>query len=199
MRFNPPGLRGVARFKSIVHAIVSIHRMKYMVKRWRSGKRAPSVKPPAVGGRDRTMSLQYGSLETRSMCSMSSKKHQRPDTLNLSMETQSLISSPIMHHQRSSGLRRASSMREQHRPSMARSVDSPGSISSAASSALFRPPNHVTGRTPPTRDMDNRGRTLVLPGRGNSATRRTLDSWFQQHEDLEDVDLERNRTIATGI
>ena len=68
---------------------------------------------------------------------------------------------------------------------MARSVDSPGSMSSTASSALFRPPM-VTGRTPPTRDMDSRGR-LLLP-RGNSAPRRVLDSWFQQQQDQEQQD-----------
>ena len=181
MKVSPPKLHGCAKFRSAVHIIVSIHRMKFLVKRWRSGKRSTTA--PTRPPRDRTLSLQHGSLDTRSLSSMSKKQHnQRPDTLSLalsSLETQSLISSPIVHQPRSqgSGLRRASSLRE--RPSMARSVDSPGGSVSSTSSALFRPPPVVTGRTPPTRDMDTRvPRPMVFPRSSGSTPRRNLDAWL---------------------
>jgi len=185
LRFNPPHLYGINKFRSVVHVIVSIQRMKYLVKRWRTGKRSSTTKP-GLHGRDRAHSLQNTSaLETRSMSSMSKK---RPDTLNvLSMETQSLISSPINSLHQPRGLRRASSLRE--RP-IARSIDSPGSISST-SSALFRPPV-VTGRTPPTRDLDSRSRHVIVPRSQQDGpttpTRRNLDMWLQSGEDGVDDD-----------
>ena len=180
MRFNPPQLVGVNKFRSVVHVIVSIQRMKYLVKRWRTGKRSFTNKPGTIG-RDRAHSLQNTSaFETRSMSSMYKK---RPDTLSVvSMETQSLISSPINSLNQPRGLRRACSLRE--RP-IARSIDSPCSISST-SSALFRPPV-VTGRTPPTRDLDSRSRQVIAPrsqqGGLTTPTRRNLDMWLQSGGD----------------
>lgn len=167
-----PRLQGASRFRAFVHAIISVHRMNFLVRRWRTGKRAGTGL-----SRPRTWSSALSSASVPEVHSDFSPSQRRPETLNLvSPLRPGTGSSPRTERNR---VRRASSLRE--RP-MGRSLESPGSVSST-SSLLYHPPV-ITGRTPPTRDVTGRRQVRGSdPGHGNhvekeSGTRRSLGTEF---------------------
>ena len=156
-------LDGRGRFRAAVHAVITIIRMKFLVQRWRTGKRA--------GGRGGSGSKPWSSAFSASSIGQPSPVNPRqytpvrtrPDTLGL--HTPGPLNSPR-------GVRRTSSLREhqsRYGPSpsslrelsQGRSMESPSSLSSCSS--IFQPPV-ITGRTPPTRDTGRRAGRGSEPG-----------------------------------
>ena len=183
LKVGPQSLTGSARFRAAVHAVISVKRMRFLVARWRSGKRSghqqrhhraysavrPSPLPPDLQAVSRSSSVQ-----------------RRPDTLSLHspLDRQKPLHSPRMvdgSRQPRSGLRRSASLREKP---LGRSLESPSSVSSTSS--IFHPPV-ITGRTPPTRDISSRSRQVRAsdPGDGEhgpvvTQTRRSLGGEFKE-------------------
>ena len=149
MKITRQALGGRGRFRAAVHAVITILRMRFLVRRWRSGKRAvATASKPWSSAFSAPSFYQPGPVEHGTN---TSPARPRPDTLGFT--TPGRVDSPR-------GLRRASSLREttssrfeREAASLGRSVDSPSSLSSASS--IFHPPV-ITGRTPPTRDTGRR-------------------------------------------
>ena len=151
MKITRQALGGRGRFRAAVHAVITILRMRFLVRRWRSGKRAvATASKPWSSAFSAPSFYQPGPVEHGTN---TSPARPRPDTLGFTTPRSGRVDSPR-------GLRRASSLREttssrseREAASLGRSVDSPRSLSSASS--IFHPPV-ITGRTPPTRDTGRR-------------------------------------------
>ena len=175
-------LKGRSRFRAVVQLVLSIHRMKFLVKRWRSGKR---------GG------AKTSRLTTPLQSPASPSAFHRPDSFKLPLfppppASFSPRDSPLSPREPSGRVRRASSLRErvQNQPStgfreraLGRSLESPSSVSST-SSILHTPV--ITGRTPPTRDTGRR----VGPGEGTESARRSLGNQLASTRCLADPAME---------
>ena len=184
LKVGQQNLFGLSRFKAAVHAVISIKRMKYLVDRWRSGKRS--------GLRPRAWSTVRGTAVSEINVGRSSSSQRRPDTLSLhSPVSQSVLSPRVEGTRGRAGVRRSSSLREKP---MGRSLESPSSVSSTSS--IFHPPV-ITGRTPPTRDVAGRRQVRASdpgsmePVQEGFQARRSLGNQFKDgnFSSLRDPDL----------
>lgn len=155
---RPRQLPKQGKWRSVVHAIIAISRMKFLVRRWRSGKRAGArLSSTASPLPSPSTSLRGGSVPA-----LPSPLH--PPTFGRSHSLRS-TSRPstlgVRGHQEQSG-----------GPPSSLSTSSPSSSQQRPLSSL------ASGLTPPTRDREQRrsvGNTSVLV---NGEVRRSLGSQF---------------------
>ena len=179
LKVGHQNLSGINRFRAAVYSVSSILRLKYLIRRWSSGKRA-GVTP----SRTRALSSALSSSSGPEMKTIQTLTQRRPESLNLISPLQSSVCSPRLEQK--SRVRRTSSLREQPR----RSLESPISLSS--SSSVHHPPV-ATGRTPPTRDIGARKQRSSEPSSAelpDPIPRRSLGFQFQeQGSALKDPEL----------
>jgi len=179
LRVGRQNLSGINRFRAAVYSVTSILRMKFLIRRWSSGKRA-GVTP----SRSRAWS---SALSSSSVPEMKTPTQRRPESLDIRFPAHSglhPVYSPRLEQR--SRVRRTSSLREQPR----RSLESPSSLSSSSS---IHPPPVVTGRTPPTRDIGARRQRSSEPSAGdhhtlNNQPRRSL-GFQEQGSAIRDPEL----------
>jgi len=137
VRENKLGRNG--RFRAIVHTIISISRMKFLVKRWRSGKRAGA---------------HASSSKTWSESLFTGRSSEAPNTGRSSAGVPSLdLNSPVSGVSLSPSLSVSASARSQSQFTKSQSVPSynlvsPRKTSPTPSNRL--PPTHNRPRNPPT-------------------------------------------------
>ena len=133
---RPRNLPKQGRWRSVVHVIIAVSRMKFLVRRWRSGKRAgarlASASPlpsPSTSLRGRSVPALPSPLHRPSLGrSHSLRSTSRPSTLGI----------------------RANSQHPEERGQSSLSMSSPSSSQQRPLSSL------ASGMTPPTRDREQR-------------------------------------------
>jgi hypothetical protein len=215
LRISREVLGPESHFRAAVHAVIAICRMRFLVRRWRSGKRAGGARlTPVSGSSSRAWSVASTSAPD---VLPAGGLRQRPDSLSLHSSHSLQASGPATPPTPRSnslrrsvglpGIRRTASLREpedvarERSLSMRRSVGrparserstsllrSPSSLSSS-SSQLHQPPV-VTGRTPPTRDTGAHRSSRDVSAAGSPAkTRRSLSSQFITEPTRNDGDI----------
>ena len=181
LRVNREVLGPEGHFRAAVHAVIAIGRMQFLVRRWRSGKRAGARLTPTSGSSSRAWSVASTSAPEVLLPVAGSR--QRPDTLSLhsshSLQSRTSSGPPTPPPPRPNatgslrrsvglpGVRRSASLREAATKERSLSMRNSSGLTarnersgsllrspsslSSSSSQLQQPPV-VTGRTPPTRD-----------------------------------------------
>merc|ERR1719239_1029831 len=153
---RPRQLPKQGKWRSLVHAIIAISRMKFLVRRWRSGKRAGARLTTASPLPSPSTSLRGGSVPA-----LPSPLH--PPTFGRSHSLRSTSRPSTL------GLRSHQYQEQNSPPSL--STSSPSSSQQRPLSSL------ASGLTPPTRDREQRcsvGNAVL----GNGEVRRSLGSQF---------------------
>jgi len=179
------------RFRATVMAIISVSRMKYLVRRWRSGKRAGAH---ASMPSSRALSQASGTISMASHSpSLSSPRLESNFSRSKSVsDQQSSYQSPLAtstNDRNKSSLSRnppTFGRSQSFRSSMPRPTSLPGvqpapPLSPTSNSSAGTASSLVTGKTPPTRDISSNRRDrerLSVPA--NSSTVRNLGSSFRE-------------------
>jgi hypothetical protein len=188
LRISRELLAPEGRFRAAVYAVIAVSRMRYLVRRWSSGKRAGARLTPTPGPLARPWSVLSNSAPE---AVATGGVRRRPDSLSLHSSHSVLgrasngsATPPTPHAfaaggRRSAGqsIRRSASLREPETAARERSQSvrcsglSRGGTERERSTSLLRSPSSLsssssqlqqpplmTGRTPPTRDTAGFGR-----------------------------------------
>ena len=165
---RPQQLPKQGKWRSIVHALIALSRMKFLVRRWRSGKRAGARLATASPLPSPSLSLRGGSVPA-----LPSPLH--PPTFGRSHSLRSTSRPSTL------GLR---AHQEQSGP--------PSLSTSSPSSSQQRPLSSLaSGLTPPTRDREQR-RSVGNAAFANGEVRRSLGSQFESDHTIAGVQVISN-------
>ena len=171
---RPRQLPKQGKWRSVVHSIIAISRMKFLVRRWRSGKRAGARLTTASPLPSPSTSLRGGSVPA-----LPSPLH--PPTFGRSHSLRSTSRPSTL------GLRGQQHQEHSGPPSL--STSSPSSSQQRPLSSL------ASGLTPPTRDREQR-RSVGNAALVNGEVRRSLGSQFGGDHTIAGVQVIQIRNLS---
>lgn len=160
---RPRQLPRQGKWRSVVHAIIALSRMKFLVRRWRSGKRAGARLTSSTAS---PLPSPSTSLRGGSVPALPSPLH--PPTFGRS------------HSLRSTSRPSTLGVNRGHHQHQEQSGGAPSLSTSSPSSSQQRPLSSLaSGLTPPTRDREQRRSVGNAVHLVNGEVRRSLGSQFE--------------------